>query len=144
MALPVDVIIDHLHGSASFVRDGDLARSAKRHRPITVAGPSERAVANHHGLEIALVTMPDAEKIAQRDVDAGGLAAVVIDPQSEQPGPRKLVVGDGKPDVTDDAGSAEVGHDVGFAGHDALAVVVAAHEAVAAGDPLGGVRLHSG
>jgi hypothetical protein len=85
-----------------------------------------------------------AEEIAQGDVHARRLPAVVVHAQAEQAGPGKLVVGHGEPDVAHYAGSAEVRHHVGFAGHDALAVVVAAHEAVPAGDPLGGEGLQAG
>src|ERR1017187_1617686 len=121
MALPIDVIVKHGDGAAAFVGDGDLARYAEGHRPVTIAGPAEGAVADDHGIEVALVTVPHAEEVAQGDVDTRGLLAVVIDAHADQARPGELIVGHGKPDVADYAGSAQVGHHIGFAGKDALA-----------------------
>ena len=144
MALPVDVIVEHGHRAVAFVRHGDLARTAKRHGPVTIPGPSERAVTDDHGIEVSLVTVAYAEEIAQGDVHTRRLPAVVIHAQAEEAGPGKLVIRHGEPDVAHHAGSAEVRHHVGLPGHDALAVVVAAHEPVPAGDPSGGKGLHAG
>src|ERR1019366_9435716 len=99
MALPVDVIVEHGHRAVAFIRHGDLARYAKRHRPVTIPGPAEGAVTDDHGIEVSFVTVSYAEEIAQGDVHARRLPAVVIHAQAEQAGPGKLVVGHGEPDV---------------------------------------------
>ncbi len=93
MQLPVHVIVEHCYGAVTFIRHRDLARYTKRHGPVTVSRPSERTIANHHGIEVPVVAVPDAEEIAQGYVHARRLLAVVVHAQASQSGPRELVVG---------------------------------------------------
>src|SRR5262249_39689170 len=69
--LPIHVVIKHRDGAVSFIGHGDLAGFAERHLPVAVAGAAERADADGHGVQIALIAVADAEEIAQWNVDAG-------------------------------------------------------------------------
>jgi hypothetical protein len=79
----------------------------------------------------------DAEEVSQRDVDTGSFFAVVIDAETDEARPGVFVIGDSEPDVSDDAGTGEIRHDESFAGHDALAIVIAADEGVFTGGAVG-------
>jgi hypothetical protein len=142
--LPVDVIVEHGDRTVAFVGQRDSAGLTERHRPIAVAGASEGSIANHHRVDVAVVSMTDAEEVAERRVDAGSLLAVVIDAKARQSRPGVFVIRHGEPDVADDAGSLQVCHDERFARHDALGIVVGIDEPVAARDAMSGEVFHPG
>ena len=143
MLLPIHVVVKHGDRTVAFIGDGDLAGFAERHLPITISRAAERADADGHGIQVALIAMADAEEIAQGDVDAGSFLAVVIHSQPHQARPGVFVVGHGDPDVIDDAGAAQIGHHECLARKDALAIVVAADVAVVARDAVRGEILHA-
>src|SRR5437879_13821940 len=124
------MVVKGRHRPVAFVGRGDLTGLPERHGPITVACAAERTVADGQGVQVSLVSMADSEEITKRHIDAGCLLSVVVDSQPHQARPCVFVVGHGNPDVTYYSGAAEIRHDQSFARHNALAVVVAAHETV--------------
>ncbi len=80
-----------------------------------------------------LIAMADSEEISQRDIDARRFLSVVIDAETHEARPGVFVVGDREPNVTDDSGACEIGHDESLARHDSLAIVVASDKRVVTG-----------
>jgi hypothetical protein len=76
--------------------------------------------------------MADSEEVSERDIDARRFLSVVIDAETHEARPGVFVIGDGEPDVTDDSGTCEIGHNECLARHDSLAIVVASDERVVA------------
>jgi hypothetical protein len=76
--------------------------------------------------------MADSEEVSERDIDARRFLSVVIDAETHEARPGVFVIGNREPDVTDDSGTCEIGHNECLARHDSLAIVVASDERVVA------------
>ena len=133
--LPVDVIVEVGNPSPTLVGDRDATRLLEGHGPIAVPRAPARRVADHQRLHLPLETVADAEEVADRSVDAGRWAAVVVHAEAQQSRPPVLIGRHGQPDVRHDARSREVREDDRLTGNRTPAVVVAVEVEVVARRP---------
>ena len=125
MLLPIDIVIEGAAFFVALVSDGDAGGFAEGHGPIAVAGPAFRGDAYGQGSEFLIDTVADAKKITNRRFDAGMLFAVPVDTQGEQAGIEGRIVGDGAPDVGDQAGAIKLGDGQSVSRGDGSGVAVA-------------------
>ena len=81
-----------------------------------------------------LNAVADGEKVTDRSIDTGDGAAVVVDPEPEQPGPAILVIGNRHPEVIDFAGAFKIRQNGCFAWNRPLAIVIGTPISVVGGD----------
>ena len=135
--LPVHLVVEVVDLPPALVRQRHAAGLAERHRPVAVARAAVGARADHRGLDHPLEAVADAEEVAERRVDRGLGAPVVIDAEAHEPRPAVLVGGDGDPQVRHDAGALKIReHDL-LAGDRVPAVVVRIRVRARRGRPLG-------
>ena len=108
MLLPVDVVVKGAAGLIALVGDRDPGRLAEGHRPVAIAPPAFRRNPNRNGHERLVHPVADAEEVADGALHARVFFPVPVHPQRQQPGIERRFVGDGAPNVSDDAGSLQL------------------------------------